>query len=166
VLVATNDCHPSPTQASLPWLPVTLTELDRAICLLGSRAKTGLRGSARQRLVELLGAYPSKELATEWKRRLKERRNEMAGQCDEATGPSTEQEPPREPPLSLVELIARSNSNQELAATARPVDPKPVQSVDEVRLHQHRPRSVMVRRAKNGFKEEPINFATPGGSDA
>ena len=48
-------------------MPGNDAAFERAIMLLGSRAKTDLQNKARKELVELVGRYPSSETAAEWK---------------------------------------------------------------------------------------------------
>jgi hypothetical protein len=50
-----------------PKMPGNDADFERAIMLLGSRAKTELQNKARAELVELLGSYPSAGTAAEWK---------------------------------------------------------------------------------------------------
>lgn len=59
-----------------PKTPESLAELERAIILLGSRAKGPLTRLRRRELVDLVGAYPSEAVAAEWKRILKPLRHD------------------------------------------------------------------------------------------
>jgi hypothetical protein len=53
-----------------PKLPVHPDELNRAICLLGNRITSDLKGKARQELLLLLGVYPTLQQAGTWKQLL------------------------------------------------------------------------------------------------
>lgn len=60
-----------------PQVPETLTELDRAVALLGIVAKEQpLKKSRRDELKALLGAFPQPETAAAWKTQLKQVREE------------------------------------------------------------------------------------------
>jgi hypothetical protein len=55
-----------------PKLPNTSEALQRAVLLLGNRTKTELTDKSRRELEQLLGAYPSIEQASTWKKHLKQ----------------------------------------------------------------------------------------------
>lgn len=59
-----------------PRVPTTLSELQRAITLLGSRQTLDLKRRPRAELIELLGEYPDQRTAAEWKRFLKRLRKD------------------------------------------------------------------------------------------
>lgn len=59
-----------------PRLPTIPAELERAIMLLGCRAKSDLRGPVKLELEQLVGAYPSTSEANRWKRALKAYRDD------------------------------------------------------------------------------------------
>jgi hypothetical protein len=59
----------------IPIIPTELDTLDRAIALLGERAKgLELRWKQQLRLAQLLGRYPDPETAAIWKSGLKKHR--------------------------------------------------------------------------------------------
>jgi hypothetical protein len=60
-----------------PRIPETNEELDRAIVLLGSRAKTETTTKVRNELEALVGTYPTQAEAAVWKSRLKSIRKAM-----------------------------------------------------------------------------------------
>jgi hypothetical protein len=61
-----------------PKVPETLEALERAIVLLGSLSKTGLkRESRRQELEALIGRVPSQKTAVVWKTQLRGVRADM-----------------------------------------------------------------------------------------
>jgi hypothetical protein len=62
----------TPTNSLPPVIPGTAEGLQRAIVLLGSRAKGELTTKPKGELVELLGAYPTAEQAAVWKTKLKQ----------------------------------------------------------------------------------------------
>ena len=63
--------------ASLPpKTPESLRELERAIILLGARAKGTLTKSRRKELIDLVGAYPDAAAAGIWKACLKPLRDD------------------------------------------------------------------------------------------
>ncbi len=64
-----------PAPLPIPQVPEDLAELDRAIELLGERAKGQLRASKQDELVLLLHAYPNVPTAAAWKSELKRRRH-------------------------------------------------------------------------------------------
>jgi hypothetical protein len=55
-----------------PKLPGTPEALQRAILLLGNRTKSQLGDKPRRELEDLIGAYPTSELAALWKQSLKQ----------------------------------------------------------------------------------------------
>jgi hypothetical protein len=57
-----------------PKIPADGGQLDRAIKLLGERAKAELTSRVRTELIELLGKYPNAKEAADWKRALKSTR--------------------------------------------------------------------------------------------
>ena len=59
-----------------PSVPATLPALDRAIVLLGNRAKGELRASVRAELSTLVGTYPDPPTALRWKTALKSIRDD------------------------------------------------------------------------------------------
>lgn len=61
-----------------PRVPTELADLDALIMLLGNRTKGELGPKARQRLLDLCGAYPAAGLAQLWKNELKPIRKELA----------------------------------------------------------------------------------------
>ena len=70
--------NPSPTYPTdwsfmsvPPKTPESLAELERAIILLGSRAKGPLTKPRRKELIGLVGAYPDAAVASVWKASLK-----------------------------------------------------------------------------------------------
>ena len=52
-------------------MPESKVELERVICLLGSRSKVELNLKTREELVALLGTYPTLKEASGWKQYLK-----------------------------------------------------------------------------------------------
>ena len=63
----------------IPQVPQALAELDRAIELLGERAKgLELRASKQDELVLLLHAYPNVPTAAAWQSELKRQRQAIA----------------------------------------------------------------------------------------
>jgi hypothetical protein len=56
-----------------PKMPAHPDELNRAICLLGNRITSDLKGKARQELLLLLGVYPTLQQAASWKQILTKR---------------------------------------------------------------------------------------------
>ncbi len=69
----------------IPQVPTELSKLDRAIALLGERAKgLELRSSKQIELAQLLGRYPDAETAAAWKSSLKKQRaNHQAPEHDQ-----------------------------------------------------------------------------------
>jgi hypothetical protein len=66
-----------------PRVPPELAELDRAIMLLGVRAKgTELTAPRRREMVALLEAYPDAATAAHWKAALRVLRAEAAAEPD------------------------------------------------------------------------------------
>jgi hypothetical protein len=66
-----------------PRVPPELAELERAIMLLGSRAKgTDLTAPRRKEMVALLDAYPDPTTAARWKQALRELRAEAVAEKD------------------------------------------------------------------------------------
>lgn len=63
-----------------PRVPTELADLDALIMLLGNRTKGELGPKARQRLLDLCGAYPAAGLAQLWKNELKAIRKELAAE--------------------------------------------------------------------------------------
>jgi hypothetical protein len=59
-----------------PLIPENLTDLERAINLLGNRVKSDLKMKSRQELEQLLGAYPTVAQSAIWKQFLKSLRKE------------------------------------------------------------------------------------------
>lgn len=59
-----------------PNIPKNLSELERAITLLGNRIKAELKEKSRQELKKLLGGYPNGSEAEIWKHYLKVLRKE------------------------------------------------------------------------------------------
>jgi hypothetical protein len=59
-----------------PVIPNDRARLDRAITLLGCRARGELGTSARAELTELVGRYPDAAVAMSWKRSLKQVRDD------------------------------------------------------------------------------------------
>jgi hypothetical protein len=59
-----------------PLIPKKLTDLERAINLLGNRVKSDLKMKSRQELEQLLGAYPTVPQSAVWKQFLKSLRKE------------------------------------------------------------------------------------------
>jgi hypothetical protein len=59
-----------------PLIPEKLTDLERAINLLGNRFKSDLKMKSRQELEQLLGAYPTVPQSAIWKLFLKSLRKE------------------------------------------------------------------------------------------
>jgi hypothetical protein len=55
-----------------PKIPGTSKGLKRAVLLLGNRTKGELTDKPKGELVELVGAYPTKEQASLWKQSLKQ----------------------------------------------------------------------------------------------
>ena len=103
--------QPAPgAPAAPPRVPPTLEELDAAIALLGSRCRVELGSDARARLEQLVGRYPSAELAASWKSTLKRLRNDesawMAFVKETAASHPDEAEPPPVVPTSRAELAA------------------------------------------------------------
>lgn len=62
----------TPTNNLPPVIPGTAEGLQRAIVLLGSRAKGELTNKPKGELMELIGAYPTPEQAVVWKSQLKQ----------------------------------------------------------------------------------------------
>ena len=62
----------TPTNNLPPVIPGTAEGLQRAIVLLGSRAKGELTNKPKGELMELIGTYPSPEQAVAWKSQLKQ----------------------------------------------------------------------------------------------
>ncbi len=65
-----------------PKIPGEQKAFDRAIMLLGSRAKFEPTPKIQRELEELLGAYPSLEEAVAWKSSLKAIRKQLAAESD------------------------------------------------------------------------------------
>lgn len=83
-LIADDD---DPSDRDLPdhVADFTLAELDEARNLLGQRARGDELGNkARRKLDELLHTYPSPKVARQWKRDLKELRDELCGELGES----------------------------------------------------------------------------------
>lgn len=59
-----------------PVIPEDRIHLERAITLLGCRARAELGASARTELTELVGRYPDATTALGWKRSLKQVRDD------------------------------------------------------------------------------------------
>jgi hypothetical protein len=57
-------------------VPQTLPELERAIMLLGSLIKVGLKDKGKEELTQLLGACPQSKRAPAWKTHLSRLRRE------------------------------------------------------------------------------------------
>ena len=55
-----------------PQIPQSSKDVERAICLLGSRTKVELSGKPAQELVALIGRYPNPQEAAAWKHHLKQ----------------------------------------------------------------------------------------------
>lgn len=64
-----------------PKTPENLADLERAIVLLGARAKGPLTKPRRVELVDLVGAYPDAAAATSWKASLKPLRDDEFFRC-------------------------------------------------------------------------------------
>ncbi len=62
----------TPTNNLPPVIPGTAEGLQRAIVLLGSRAKGELTNKPKSELMELIGTYPNPEQAVVWKSQLKQ----------------------------------------------------------------------------------------------
>ncbi|HEY9706677.1 MAG TPA: hypothetical protein V6D48_00565 [Oculatellaceae cyanobacterium] len=62
----------TPTNNLPPVIPGTAEGLQRAIVLLGSRAKGELTNKPKGELMELIGTYPTPEQAVVWKSQLKQ----------------------------------------------------------------------------------------------
>ncbi len=68
-----KDKQPIISSANLPpKLPGTPEAVQRAILLLGNRTKSQLGDKPRRELEDLIGAYPTSELAALWKQSLKQ----------------------------------------------------------------------------------------------
>ena len=57
-----------------PKIPQDLTELTRAITLLGNRTKSALTNKSQQELIQLIDYYPDQQEAALWKRELAQMR--------------------------------------------------------------------------------------------
>lgn len=55
-----------------PQIPQFSKDVERAICLLGSRTKVELSGKPAQELIALVGRYPNPQEAATWKQHLKQ----------------------------------------------------------------------------------------------
>ncbi len=55
-----------------PQIPQFSKDVERAICLLGSRTKVELSGKSAQELIALVGRYPNPQEAATWKQHLKQ----------------------------------------------------------------------------------------------
>ncbi len=55
-----------------PQIPQSSKDVERAICLLGSRTKVELSGKPQQELIALVGRYPNPQEAATWKQHLKQ----------------------------------------------------------------------------------------------
>ncbi|WP_232285777.1 hypothetical protein [Crocosphaera chwakensis] len=55
-----------------PTIPNFRKELEQAIMLLGNRVQTDLKDKTKKKLIKLVGEYPTKETAYEWKLSLKQ----------------------------------------------------------------------------------------------
>lgn len=55
-----------------PTIPNINQELEQAITLLGNRVQTDLKDKTKKKLIKLVGEYPTKETAYEWKLSLKQ----------------------------------------------------------------------------------------------
>jgi len=77
-----------------PRIPPELAELDRAVMLLGSRAKgMDLSAPRRKELATLIGAYPDAVTAARWKAALRPLRAEVAAEADPEPGASSDGSP-------------------------------------------------------------------------
>ena len=65
-----------------PKVPVELSQLDRAIMLLGERAKRELKSKRQKELTALLGRCPDAETAAVWKAALKKLRSDEIFRTD------------------------------------------------------------------------------------
>lgn len=65
-----------------PQIPSEMEKLERAITLLGSRAKGELKPKVYRELLELMGKYPYAEQAAEWKKELKRIRKERLSESE------------------------------------------------------------------------------------
>ncbi|HET8936152.1 MAG TPA: hypothetical protein VFN67_22060 [Polyangiales bacterium] len=59
-----------------PVIPDDRPHLERAITLLGCRARAELSATTRAELIELVGRYPDAATALSWKRSLKQVRDD------------------------------------------------------------------------------------------
>jgi hypothetical protein len=55
-----------------PQIPQSSKDMERAICLLGNRVKAELSSKPKQELMALIGRYPNREEAADWKQSLKQ----------------------------------------------------------------------------------------------
>jgi hypothetical protein len=79
---AKTQAPPPPTPELPPKVPGARQELERAIILLGSRAKgLDLQESKRVELILLVGGYPKPLTAANWKRALKSIRDDEIFDC-------------------------------------------------------------------------------------
>ncbi len=67
-----NPTTTTPINNLPPVIPGTAEGLQRAIVLLGSRAKGELTNKPKGELMELIGTYPTPEQAVVWKSQLKQ----------------------------------------------------------------------------------------------
>jgi hypothetical protein len=142
-----------PPEALPAKMPTTVDELNRAICLLGNRVASDLKGKTKSELISIIGVYPTVEQASYWKQAFKKLLKEK-----EIVTPVSAPAPAPALPKKLLneEIVARTPAlpkkllKQETAASAslEPVNRRAAQPAPDQLEIKH-------KKAQQGKRYQP-----------